>query len=189
MQEQWRPVHGFSGYEVSSLGRVRSRRVKHPHQAGLLTETPRIMKGWLMVGHSVSYLCVLLTADDRRKRRRPVHHLVLEAFIGPRPDGFWGLHCDGDSMNNAAGNLRWGTPKENASDRTTHGRTLFGVKNHKAKMTPSAVECVRRDYSAGRATQCELAVRYGISQDSISAIVLGKTWNKSGQAAIAKVRG
>src|SRR5262249_12287511 len=38
-------------------------------------------------------------------------------FVGPRPEGFLGLHFDDDAENDSLGNLRWGTAEDNASDR------------------------------------------------------------------------
>jgi hypothetical protein len=51
-----------------------------------------------------------------------VHHLVLLAFIGPRPDGLQGLHFDDDASNNSLGNLRWGTPSANMHDCIRNGK-------------------------------------------------------------------
>jgi hypothetical protein len=51
-----------------------------------------------------------------------VHPLVAAAFIGPRPDGMEIRHLDGERFNNAAVNLCYGTPSENARDRVNHGR-------------------------------------------------------------------
>ena len=43
--------------------------------------------------------------------RRAVDELVLEAFVGPRPQpDAWAEHINGDLANDAATNLRWATP-------------------------------------------------------------------------------
>lgn len=52
---------------------------------------------------------------------RFVHHLVLEAFVGPRPEGMRGLHRDDNPFNNSVGNLYWGTAQDNAFDRVRNG--------------------------------------------------------------------
>ena len=44
---------------------------------------------------------------------RYVHHLVAEAFIGARPQGFQLNHLDGVKANNAAKNLEYTTPMQN----------------------------------------------------------------------------
>ena len=42
MDEEWKVIKGFIGYEVSSLGRVRSFRPRNGR--GKLKETPAILK-------------------------------------------------------------------------------------------------------------------------------------------------
>lgn len=122
--ELWRSVPGTSGsYEVSNLGRVRS--------------VPRITRGGQQRGgrimalstHPAGYRYVALYYDDK-KRRRVVHQLVAEAFIGPRPDGLFVCHSDGDPSNNAATNLRYDTPGENIRDCVRHGRHFWANKTH-----------------------------------------------------------
>jgi len=45
----------------------------------------------------------------------PVHHLVLEVFVGPRPEGTVACHNNGDGYDNRVRNLRWDTRKANAA--------------------------------------------------------------------------
>lgn len=52
---------------------------------------------------------------------RLVHRLVLEAFVGPCPEGMEGCHGDGDPTNNSLGNLRWDTATSNQLDKVRHG--------------------------------------------------------------------
>lgn len=43
-----------------------------------------------------------------------VHRLICEAFNGPAPfEGAVAMHLDENPANNRAGNLKWGTQKEN----------------------------------------------------------------------------
>jgi hypothetical protein len=49
----------------------------------------------------------------------------------------------------------------------------------KAKLTESQVAEIRRLYSAGDATQVELAKRYGVSRGAIQGITSGTTWRKA----------
>lgn len=58
---------------------------------------------------------------DGSRRSFTVHHLVLTAFIGDRPDGMLCRHIDGNPANNVLDNLRWGTPSENMRDKRRHG--------------------------------------------------------------------
>lgn len=100
--EEWRPVVGHEGFSISSAGRVWCE-----HLGRELKLTPRES------GH--------LVVNLRGKQRR-VHHLVLEAFAGPRPPGEEGCHYDDEPANNWVENLSWGTRHKNMLDRVRNGR-------------------------------------------------------------------
>lgn len=103
--EEWRPVEGHPGYEVSDHGRVR-------HGARVLKCSPG-PNGYRK------------TRFGRGTPDLYVHHLVLAAFVGPRPDGAVTRHLDGDELNNALANLVYGTPGENMHDVVRHGRHVW----------------------------------------------------------------
>lgn len=121
--ERWLPVVNHPGYEVSDHGRVRSvdrvvtcvdgRRI--PYRGQILK--PRLGDGYLGV-------CL------RRRESRMVHHLVLEAFIGPRPAGMVSCHWDDEGTNNHLSNLRWDTINGNQRDRVRNGRHDHANKTH-----------------------------------------------------------
>jgi hypothetical protein len=51
-----------------------------------------------------------------------LHHLVAEAFIGPRPTPTTEIrHLNGNPGDNRPANLRYGTRAENAEDSKRHG--------------------------------------------------------------------
>ncbi|ONI62639.1 hypothetical protein CSIV_14285 [Microbacterium sp. CSI-V] len=112
--ERWRPVVGYEGfYEVSDEGRVR----------GL----DRIdARGWRIRGRLLSatgarYRSVSLCRDGVA-RTVQVHRLVLEAFVGPCPEGMEALHADDVKTHNALSNLRWSTHSDNMRDVVRNGR-------------------------------------------------------------------
>lgn len=119
LTERWLPVVGYVGYyEVSDLGRVRSvsrtlylRDGRTRPHIGQLRAININQKGQLYVTLHVSGLC----------RTELVSHLVLEAFIGIRPDGMEGCHWDDDASNNRSSNLRWGTHDANMRDSVRNG--------------------------------------------------------------------
>lgn len=126
--EIWLAVPEYEGiYEVSSHGKVRSltrqiaRTGGDPH-----TRRGRVMKP---VANSQGYMVVTLRANGRKSSKR-VHHLVLLAFVGPRPEGTWGLHNDDVKSNNHVDNLYWGTPAHNARDRIDNGHHFQVHKTH-----------------------------------------------------------
>jgi hypothetical protein len=111
--ERWLRIPGHEGYEVSDLGRVRSvdrtimRRDGKPKRCRGQILKPMVPEGYARVRLGGQW--------------RSVHQLVLEAFVGPRPDGMQVCHVDGVSTNNHLENLRWGTVSENQLDRVRHG--------------------------------------------------------------------
>ncbi len=100
--EEWRPIPGFSSYEVSSMGRVRSFLCRAAGGAVIVDRQrrPRIINGEVSGA-------VRLRGDDGQLISRRVHLLVLEVFAGPAPRGAMPLWLDGNQRNNAADNLVW----------------------------------------------------------------------------------
>lgn len=48
--------------------------------------------------------------------RKKVHHLVLETFVGPRPENGIARHLNDNPLDNRLSNLKWGNQKENSDD-------------------------------------------------------------------------
>lgn len=121
-QEEWRPIPSWCGdYEASDLGRIRSvDRVLARADTGrgtLYRKPGRILKSGVDPdGHTRVVLC-----RDQKMFTRKVHRLVLEAFVGPCPDGMECCHNNGDPADNRLDNLRWDTLSSNAYDRVEHG--------------------------------------------------------------------
>ena len=62
-----------------------------------------------------------------------VHQLMLEAFVGPAPNGHVCRHKDGNGLNNRLENLSWATQQENADDRVRDGATT-GLRANVSKV-------------------------------------------------------
>jgi len=94
-QENWLPVLEFDGrYEVSDLGRVRSRQKPGEPVVMKLGKQRDIVVTWMRRGTNTH--C------------RRVDRLVLEAFVGPAPGVRFGpSHRDGDMSNCRLDNLHW----------------------------------------------------------------------------------
>lgn len=80
----------------------------------------------------------MLRKNNIRKQHR-VHRLILEAFIGPRPPGFYACHIDDNRTNNKLSNLKWGSPKENGQDAKRNNRMPSGTKV-KGALSDSLIE-------------------------------------------------
>lgn len=107
----YRPVPSVPGYYAGDDGSIWS----------LLGRVP-VKRKQVRTGRNRDRLVVYVTNDTARKRQylKQVHHLVLEAFVGPRPPGLECCHNDGNSMNNKPGNLRWDTHQANMEDLKRH---------------------------------------------------------------------
>jgi hypothetical protein len=115
----WRPVVGYEGmYEVSDKGDVRSLNRTVQSRDGRMIPIPGVML--TRVPDERGRLSVTLSRDGLGRPRR-IHLLVLEAFVGPRPDGMKGCHNNGDHTNNHISNLRWDTQSNNVFDSVHHG--------------------------------------------------------------------
>ena len=169
LPETWRPVRGYEGlYSVSTLGRVRSetRIVKHS-SGGEMRRTGRAMK----TSYSGAYPSVQLCRDGTI-RLRLVHSLVLEAFVGARPDGAEGCHNDSNPLNTVLSNLRWDTRAGNFGDMVPNGTRRRGAKHHLAKLTSEQALAIRSDPRLHEV----IAAEYGIDRTNVGHIKRGKSW-------------
>jgi len=165
-----RPITGFVGYCVGSDGSVWSCLKR----GGGFGKKWRRLNPGLFGSPPVMYPGVLLR-DGTRSHPRTVHRLVLEAFVGPCPDGMEGCHNDGNPLNNALSNLRWDTRKANMADRGAHGRTHQGSRVSMSKLTEADVVAIRAAHEAGE-LNTDLAIRYNVSKLTISKIVNRRSW-------------
>lgn len=169
IHEQWRSVVGYEGlYEVSDQGRVRG--------LDRLDIRGRRVQGVVLRVHRTGkhlYYAVTLSDAAGRKTRYSVHRLVLEAFVGPCPDGMEACHGEGGWSDNRLANLRWGTKSENCmDDKLRDGRLLRGEQIGNSKLTAEQVLAIRAD---GR-PQKEIACAYGVSPMLVSLIRRRLRW-------------
>lgn len=172
--EQWLGLVAYPGYEASSHGRVRSNWKFY--RPSILAPTP-----WLLdLTNTNGYPKVSLRLKSGRYRRCFVHRLVLEAFVGPCPEGMEGCHFpDPNPENCRLHNLRWATHQENSNDRWLNDRDGFrnaiGEGNPKAKLDASKVKEIFLGRRAGRKL-ASIRHEYGITDSVISKIARRKIW-------------
>lgn len=167
MPEEWRQVVGYEGYyEVSSLGRVRSLDRYCYYVNGrvdfirgqLKSQRPR-KDGYMQVN-----LC-----RESKKSVALVHHMVFEAFYGPRDRSLDVCHGDGVRSNNTVHNLRQDTRKGNFEDMIAHGTRSRGERHGAAKLTDEQAERVRQDPR----NHSVIGAEYGIHKNHVSRIKRG----------------
>lgn len=159
--EQWRPVVGHEGaYEVSNRGQVRS--VDRTVQLGNSTKTIRGKVLKLRDFGSPHPRKAVTLYQNGKPKVRLVHHLVLEAFVGPRPPGMEGCHNNGDATENTPANLRWDTRASNIRDSVTHGTHKETRKTHCPKMHRYDAETPRSGVTVSAVVAPAIATRNAI---------------------------
>ena len=177
--EEFRKIAAFPDYSVSNLGRVRRET------AGKFGAKPgKILKG---CPTGAGYLTVNLFFLGRASRAY-VHHLVSDAFLEKIPGRSERNHIDGKKANNRADNLEWCTHAENQKhagkkglmatgnrngSRTKPERLPRGESHCHAKLTGRDIVLIRAFLSCGIG-QSKIASVFGVSQTSVSHILLGK---------------
>ena len=163
--EEWLPIEGYPGYEISSLGRVRAIRILNT----------RYMRGYEHVG---------LYGPKGRQRNQRINRLVCAAFHGdPNDAGAQAAHLDGDRRNNRADNLAWATQLENENHKLTHGtRWRAGVS--RGKLNADQVSTIKALVESGT-RQKDVAILFGVSQPTVSQICTGYRWKILDQTGVA----
>lgn len=104
------------------------------------------------------------------------HRVSYELHHGAIPEGLMVLHsCDNPACVNPA-HLRVGTPLDNMQDKMMRGRhrTVCGMQQPTSKLTELQVMKIRM--LRGIFTQRRLAEMFGITQENVHCVQVGKSW-------------
>jgi hypothetical protein len=165
-------------YEVTEDGRVFSMSGWRGYARRELCQHP----------NDDGYASVRLTINGRRWHV-PVHRLVAAEYLSPRPHPSFEIrHLDGNKMNAAATNLKWGTRAANAHDRKMHGNDKAAENGRKsaskhsgerspwAKLTATDVIAVRTALANGERL-VSIAKRYQqVTFATLWRMATGRTW-------------
>lgn len=195
IKEEWRAWAAnnsrFAGrYEVSSLGRVRSvarvvsrewARRGRPHK---MRVGGNLMRGHVRVGRSGRPVAVMVTLRDCFGKPHCVrlHRMVLEAFVGPCPEGMECCHNNGNPVDNRLSNLRWDTHAANHEDMREHGTESapplhLGEKHPNSKLNFAAVREIRGTPKY-RGMAAHFSRKFGISDTHVIRIWRGEGWHR-----------
>ena len=168
--ESFKPIPGHPGYEVSDHGMVRSLdRTVIKHHFGIDREFCLAGRTLALRKHPQGYRGVSLG----KQKQATVHSLVMLAFVGPRPEGAWINHRNGDKTDNRLTNLEYCTPKQNAEHAVHTG--LQSMPPGGDKLTPADVLLINERLKQGESTVA-LGKEFGVSRVMISNIRTGRAW-------------
>ena len=143
---------------------------------------------WQQCGPAIGYLPIgewkqlkpSIRKDDRKQyclsrvdkliHTRLGSHLVLEAFIGPRPNGMECCHGENSCSDDSINNIRWDTPLNNVQDKYKHNSILVGDDHPNVILSAEDIQDIRDLYESGE-RQRSIAEQYNISQGYVSDIV------------------
>jgi hypothetical protein len=176
-------IRGLPGYAVGDDGVILTRLSKRSsHKTGVWAPVSVYRRPY------GGRYCVVSLRENGGVGKvvcRYVHRLVLEAFVGPCPEGMEACHNNGDTADNRLVNLRWDTKQANVADKLKHGTQPAGSLSANATLTADDVIAVYLLAAAGH-KQEDIGAILGVGQNTISGI-LGGTAYPAEKAAIAPV--
>lgn len=151
LEEIWKVIDGYPGYEVSNLGRVKSLIKAYRREELILTPSP----------NTTGYMLVQLYPKPRQRKSLLVHRLVMLTFQpNPMMDELEVNHKDLDTSNNKMSNLEWVTSTENklhfykSTEFEERNRKLpKGEEQHLSKLTNDQVIEIRRLWDSREVTR------------------------------------
>ena len=166
--ETWKAIPGFSRYEASTDGRLRSKNYKNSGRKVVLK--PALS--------SDGYFKTMLQGDDRKYYTRRVHKWVAITYHGPCSEGLEVNHRDGNKQNNAPANLEYCTRSENIQHSYDNGlqKPKRGQSNPCSKLTNEQVIEIRL-YARQHGKlvhRKQLAEKYGVTEAHLKDIVSGR---------------
>jgi hypothetical protein len=175
MNEEWRDIPGWPGYQASCLGKI--KRLACVGGAGRKLRERILKQTNTRIGRQYIYVSVGL-GNAEHNERLSVARLVLLSFVGSPGPGEECRHLDDVSTNCVLSNLAWGTRQQNRDDAVRNNRVARGEGNGAAKLDQAAVLYIRSNYKAS--SRCvgykALARKYGVHNTTIMDIVHNRTW-------------
>lgn len=176
MKEIWKTVKGFEDYEVSNLGKVRSKDRYRNYPNGKRFHKGKILKYSI---NPVGYRRVHIT-KNKKPYHRSVARLVAIAFIPNKiPERIFVNHKNGDKSDNSVSNLEWCTQSENEKHAYKNKLKipLKGEKHHRNKYKEELIRAIRKEYKLNPSlTHSSLAKKYNIKRRYITEILNYDVW-------------
>lgn len=167
--EVWKPAKGKPGYEVSNMANARSvdRVIMRSNGIPCTRKGQPIKPQWTGYKH---YLQI---------ERTPLATLILETFVGPRPKGMQVRHFpDRTPQNCRLDNLRWGTRKQNMTDKLFHGTDARGTKSPNSKLKESDIPAIHKEYKKGKSVK-SIANTYAVDIKTIYSVLRKESYKNT----------
>lgn len=128
LEEIWKEYPRCRHYEVSNLGRVRSKdRVVQAEDGRVM----RLKGRPLTVSMNSKNRAMVKITENGKGRSVQVSHMVMESFVRLRTGQLDVVrHLNDDPADNRLKNLRFGTYAENSQDAVRNGRNSNSRKTH-----------------------------------------------------------
>lgn len=137
----------------------------------------KVQKGdgcWLWTAKKVGGYGAIHVRVGNKNTMQYAHRIMWQMLFGEIPDGMCVLHtCDNPQCVNPI-HLRLGTHQENMADRNQKRRQKRGGNDSKSRLTDGDALDIKR--LANHLSQKEIALKYKISDRTVSSIVTGRTW-------------
>ena len=173
MEVEYRDIPGFPGYHIGNDGTVLSS-----WRGGCKKDGSQRTGDWHKLYQGLSgpnrdYPQVAIRCDRNKRVYRKVYRLVLEAFVGPCPEGMEACHNDGNPLNCRLDNLRWDTRKNNHADKIKHGTSNRGLQS---PLSEDDVREIRKLLDSQSMSLAAIGRMFNVPWQTIRHIKHKETW-------------
>lgn len=157
MNETWLKINGYSRYEVSNSGFIRS-----------------VINKNITIYIENGYKRISILNDEGIHKKEYIHRLVAVSFISNPDNKPMVNHINGIKTDNRIENIEWCTAKENVNHAINNGlRFRYGGHLFQNKLTEKDILEIRSKTGISRK---ELAIKYGVCEKTIYRVMSNRTW-------------
>ena len=172
--EIWKDIPDAPGYQVSSLGRVKSlaRIIMRKNGRGM-----PLSEQIISINKSThGYYKVSLYIGAKRTTYY-VHSLVMKTFIGPCPEGFEINHKEGNKKDNRVVMLEYITHRENIKHAYTSGLFSKVKRKPSTKLTLEEINQIKslKSILSGN----DISKLYNVGSSTVYAILNNINWKEN----------